>query len=213
MIVPSMEKNESVMYWGLLALSLAFSVLAAVTLVPNPAAAKPNVLGYRSVCSFAPAATALCGVLAGITCTVRNRVFSRRASSMRYRPLIVPAGVGILLLVAALVFGIRFGNAQSRFQAVIQKTGPTVGAPTFIDGTRDATSQEGEIFATVEVTVAAGRIESMRLVSGQNVDSALAETIFSRVKAAGSTSVDAVSGATASCQVLLKAIASAARGQ
>jgi len=205
-----MEKNESVVYWGMLGLSLAFSVLAVVTLIPNPSAAKPNVLGYRSVCSFAPAATALCGVLAGITCTIRNRVFSRRAASMRYRPLIVPAGVGILLLAMALVFGIRFGNAQSRFQAVIQKTGPAAAGSAFLDGTRRAAMQEGEITAVVEVTVAAGRIESMRLVSGQNVDSALAETIFSRVKAAGSTSVDAVSGATASSNVLLKAIADAA---
>jgi uncharacterized protein with FMN-binding domain len=205
------ERNESPAYWGLLALSLAFSVLAAVTLIPNPAAAKPNVLGYRSVCSFAPAATALCGVLAGIICTIRNHVFSRRASSMRYRPLIVPGGVGIILLAVALVFGIRFGNAQSRFQAVIQKTGSPAGASMFIDGTRNATSREGEISATVEVTVARGRIESMRLVSGQNVDPALAETIFSRVKTAGSTTVDAVTGATASSNVLLKAIADAAR--
>jgi uncharacterized protein with FMN-binding domain len=205
------ERNESAAYWGLLALSLAFSILAAVTLIPNPNAAKPNVLGYRSVCSFAPAATALCGVLAGITCTIRNRVFSRRASSMRYRPLIVPGGVGIVLLALALVFGIRFGNAQSRFQAVIQKTAPAAGGAAFTDGRRNATSREGEIFATVEVTVAGGRIESMRLVSGQNVDSTLAETIFSRVKAAGSTTVDAVSGATASSNVLLRAIADAAR--
>ena len=207
-----MERNESPAYWALLVLSLAFSVLAAVTLIPNPAAAKPNVLGYRSVCSFAPAATALCGVLAGITCTVRNRMFSRRASSMRYRPLIVPAGVGILLLVVALVFGIRFGNAQSRFQAVIQKTEPATAGSAFVDGTRSATMQEGEITAVVEVTVAGGRIESMRLVSGQNVDAVLAETIFSRVRAAGSTSVDAVSGATASSNVLLKAVEAAAAG-
>jgi len=206
------ERNESPAYWALLVLSLAFSVLAAVTLIPNPAAAKPNVLGYRSVCSFAPAATALCGVLAGITCTVRNRMFSRRASSMRYRPLIVPAGVGILLLVVALVFGIRFGNAQSRFQAVIQKTEPATAGSAFVDGTRSATMQEGEITAVVEVTVAGGRIESMRLVSGQNVDAVLAETIFSRVRAAGSTSVDAVSGATASSNVLLKAVEAAAAG-
>jgi hypothetical protein len=125
-----MEKNESPVYWALLALSLAFSALAIVTLSPNPAVSKPNVLGYRSVCSFAPAATVLCGLLAGITCTLRNRVASRRASSMR-------------------------------------------------------------------------------LVSGQNVDAALAETLFSRVRAAGSTAVDAVSGATASSNVLLKAVADA----
>ena len=120
-----MEKNESPAYWAMLALTLVFSVLAVVTLIPNPAAAKPNVLGYRSVCSFAPAATALCGFLAGIACTLRNRLVSRRASSMRYRPLIIPAGVGLILLVVALVFGIRFATAQSRFGAIIAKTSAT----------------------------------------------------------------------------------------
>jgi len=208
-----MERNESAAYWGMLALSLAFSILALVTLLPDPGASKPNVLGYRSVCSFAPAATALCGVLAGITCTIRNRLFSRRAASTRYRPMIVPGAVGVLLLALALVFGIRFGNAQSRFQAVIQKTVPAAApaaTAVLVDGTRRAAFQEGEVAAEVEVTVASGRIDSMRLVSATNVDAALARTIFSRVKSAGSTSVDAVSGATASSAVLLKAITSAA---
>ncbi len=206
-----MEKNESPVYWALLALTFAFSVLAVVTLIPNGAASKPNVLGYRSVCSFAPAATALCGVLAGITCTLRNRVASRRASSMRYRPLFIPAGVGIILLVLAAVFGIRFGIAQSRFGTIIAKTGQPAAAPELVlaDGTRRATYSEGEVSAAVEVTVKSGQIESLRLVSGQNVDAALAETVFSRVRAAGSIAVDAVSGATASSNVLLKAIADA----
>ena len=208
-----MEKNESPAYWGMLALSLAFSVLAVVTLVPNGAAAKPNVLGYRSVCSFAPAATALCGVLAGITCTLRNRLVSRRASSMRYRPLIIPAGVGIILLVVAAVFGIRFGIAQSRFDAIIAKTAAAPADPVFADGTRGATFSEGEISAAVEVTVKDGRLAAMRLVTGENVDGSLAETIFSRITAAGSTSVDAVSGATASSNVLMKAVAAAAGGR
>jgi uncharacterized protein with FMN-binding domain len=205
-----MEKNESPLYWGMLALSLAFSVLALVTLVPNGAASKPNVLGYRSVCSFAPAATALCGLLAGITCTLRNRLFSRRASSMRYRPMIIPAGVGIILIVAAVVFGARFGITQSRFGAIIAKTAPGTAAAAFVDGTRSASCSEGEVSAVVEVTVASGRIESMRLVSGRNLDAALADTIFSRITAGGSATVDAVSGATASSNVLMKAVAAAA---
>jgi uncharacterized protein with FMN-binding domain len=208
-----MEENESPVYWAMLALSLAFSILALVTLIPTTAASKPNVLGYRSVCSFAPAATALCGVLAGITCTLRNRLFSRRASSTRYRPFIIPAGVGLVLLAAALVFGIRFAAAQSRFGTIIAKTAPAASDPAFRDGIRSATFAEGEVAATVEVTVQSGRIESLRLLSGKNVDSALAGTIFSRVSAAGSTAVDAVSGATASSNVLLKAIESAAGGR
>jgi uncharacterized protein with FMN-binding domain len=208
-----MEKNETPAYWALLALSLAFSILALVTLIPDTAAVKPNVLGYRSVCSFAPAATALCGVLAGITCTLRNRLFSRRASSMRYRPLIIPVGVGIILLALALIFGIRFAAAQSRFGTIIAKTAQASGAAAFMEGTRSATFAEGEVSATVEVSVQSGRIESLRLVSGKNVDTALAEAVFSRVKAAGSTAVDAVSGATASSNVLLKAVESAAGGR
>jgi uncharacterized protein with FMN-binding domain len=207
-----MEKGESPVYWSLFVLSLALGAAALVTLIPNAAAAKPNVLGYRSVCSFAPAATALCGLLAGLTCTIRNRLFSRQASSMRHRPLIIPVGIGLILLVIAAVFGIRFGAAQSRFQAIIQKTGP-VSESTLADGIRRGSFREGEVAATVEVTVNAGRIDSMTLVSGTNVDEALARTMFSRVKAAGTTNVDAVSGATASSNVLLKAVASAAAGQ
>ena len=91
---------------------------------------------------------------------------------MRYMPLFIPAGVRLVLLLVAAVFGIRS--------------------------------------ATVEVTVKSGRIESVRLVSGKNVDSGLAQTVFSRVKETGSTAVDAVSGATASSNVLLKAIVAAA---
>jgi len=207
-----MEKNESPAYWALFALSLAFGVITLVTLVPNGAASKPNVLGYRSVCSFAPAATALCGLLAGITCTLRNRMVSRRASSMRYRPVVIPAGVGFILLALAAAFGIRFGVAQSRFGAIIEKTAPASPVSALTDGARSATYSEGEISAAVEVTVTSGRIESMRLASGHNVDAALADTIFSRILAAGSTSVDAVSGATASSNVLMKAVAAAARG-
>ncbi len=209
-----MRADERPVYWGLLALSLAFTILAVVTLLPNPAASKPNVLGYRSVCSFAPAATALCGLLAGLTCTIRNRVASRGASSARYRPLLVPLAVALPLLAAALVFGIRFGRVQAGFGDVIEKTRPAPGALAGLaDGTRRATVSEGSVSATVEVTVRGGRVEAMRLAAGENVDDKLASLVFDRVKAAGSTAVDAVSGATASSNVLLKAVAEAAAGQ
>jgi uncharacterized protein with FMN-binding domain len=197
----------------MLGLSLAFSILAVVTLLPNPAASKPNVLGYSSVCSFAPAATALCGLLAGLTCTLRNRVVSRGASSARYRPLILPVGIGLALLTAALVFGIRFGSAQAGFDRVIARTTiPDTPTAALVDGTRSATVTEGGVSATVEVTVRGGRIASLRLVGGENVQKTLADTLFDRVTSAGSTDVDAVSGATASSNVLLKAVADAASG-
>jgi len=209
----TMQKNESMAYYGMLGLSLVFTILAVVTMLPNPAAAKPNVLGYRSVCSFAPAASALCGLLAGVTCTIRNRRFSKSSASARYRPLIVPIGVVVLLLGAAAVFGIRFGVAQSRFGSVIAKTEVTA-APfaSLSDGTRSATVSEGDVSATVELTVTAGSIGELRLLSGKNLDAALAARIFAEVRKAGSVAVDAVSGATASRNVLLKAIERAAIG-
>jgi uncharacterized protein with FMN-binding domain len=207
-----MQKNEPAAYGAMLGLSLAFSFLALVTLLPNPAASKPNVLGYSSVCSFSPAATALCGLLAGLTCTVRNRVVSRGASSARYRPLILPVGIGLALLTVALVFGIRFGSAQAGFGRVIAQTGRPIAAAALVDGTRSVTVTEGGVSATVEVTVRGGRIASMRLVGGENVGKTLADTLFDRVRSAGSMDVDAVSGATASSNVLLKAVADAASG-
>lgn len=207
-----MISGEKKGYYALLGLSIALSILAVVTMIPNPAAAKPNVLGYRSVCSFAPAATALCGLLAGLTCTIRNRLVSRRAASMRYRPLILPAGIAILFLAVAAIWGTQFVSAQSRFGSVIART--SVGAAplgALADGTRSATVSEGDIAATVELTVVGGRIGELRLTGAKNVEPALAERLFGAVKAAQSSKIDAVSGATASSLVLLKAVEAAAR--
>jgi uncharacterized protein with FMN-binding domain len=207
-----MKSNESPLYWILLGLSGLFTLGAVVTLLPFAGASKPNVLGYRSVCSFAPAASALCGLLAAATCTLRNRLVSRSAASARYQPLIAPAGAAVLLLAIAGVFGVRFAAAQARFEAVIAATGRTAAAAPagFVDGTRSATAAEGEVAATVEVTVAAGTVSAVRLMAGRNVEPALVEEIFTRIRAAGSLSVDAVSGATASSNVVLAAISAAA---
>jgi uncharacterized protein with FMN-binding domain len=206
-----MVKNQSGAYYGLLGLSLAFSILAAVTLLPNPGASKPNVLGYRSVCSFAPAASALCGLLAAATCTVRNRLVSRNAASARYQPLFAPVAAALLLLSAAAVFGIRFGVAQAGFGKVIAKTdAPGSSFASLSDGTRSATASDGDISATVELTATRGRVEKLALTGGRNVEQSLAEKIFEEVLAAQSSRVDAVSGATASSRVLLKAVEAAA---
>ncbi len=206
-----MQAHESKAYWGLLGLTTAFAVLAVVTMLPNLGASKPNVLGYRSVCSFAPAASALCGLLAGLTCTIRNRRFSAGAASTKYQPLILPIAVGVVLLAIAVIFGVRFISAESRFGAVIAKTEARAGALAGLaDGTRSGTFSEGEVSATVELSVAAGKIDGIRLTDGRNIDAGVARRIFDDVKAKGSTGVDAVSGATASSNVLLKAIEAAA---
>jgi len=208
------EKAQTRAYSALLVVSIVLALLAVVTMLPNPGASKPNVLGYRSICTFAPTASALCCLLAAIVCTVRNRRFSKDAAAARYQPLFLPAGVGLLLLVFALVFGIRFGQAQSRFGSVIAETKASLPVGTLsslVDGTRRATATNGEVAATVEVTVSGGSITAAKLVDGENVDQGLADTLLARMREKGSLSVDAVSGATASSDVLLKAIGEAAR--
>ncbi len=206
-----MRERQKPLYYVLLGLSAAISALAVVTLIPNPLASKPNVLGYRSVCSFAPAATALCGLAAGITCVVRNRIFSARAASARYQPPIAIAAVAIAAITVAAVFGARFGAAQSGFRSVISRTAVSGASfASLADGTRTAAAGEGEVTATVELTAAAGRVVALRLVSGTNVDPAVAAQVFEEVKNSQSTAVDAVSGATATTNVLLKAVEAAA---
>jgi uncharacterized protein with FMN-binding domain len=205
-----MVERQPPAYWALVGLSLLFSILAVVTLLPSPGASKPNVLGYHSVCSFAPAATALCGLLAGITCTIRNRFVSARRSSTRYQPPFAPAGVGLLLVALAAVSGGAFARAQARFTAVVgarSVEGRSFGAAA--DGVRRATVSEGEVSATVEATVASGRVVKLVLVESRNVEASVAEAILAAVTGAQSTAVDAVSGATASSQVLLAAIEAA----
>lgn len=209
-----MNERQPTAYFALIGLSLAFSVLAVVTLVPNPNASKPNVLGYRSVCSFAPAATALCGIFAGITCIIRNRFVSARRASTRFQPPFVAVIVLGGLIAVAAVFGARFAAAQSRFSAIIEQTGPAGASFSSLDdGTRRATIEEGEVSATVEVTVSGGSITGLRLVEARNVEQSVADEVFAAVKTAQSSSVDAVSGATASCNVLLQAIEKAAAGR
>lgn len=209
-----MQKAQSRAYSALLVASIVLAVLALVTMLPNPGASKPNVLGYRSICTFAPTASALCCLLAAIVCTIRNRRFSRDAAAARYRPIFLPAGVVLLLVIVALVFGIRFGQAQARFGSVIAETRTSIPAGSLSSletGTRLATASSGEVAATVEVTVTGGSITTLRLVEGKNVDQGFADTIFTRVREKGSLDVDAVSGATASSNVLLQAIGKAAR--
>ncbi len=201
-------------YFLLIGLSLVFSVLAVVTMLPNPNASKPNVLGYRSVCTFAPAATALCGLLAGITCILRNRLVSMRRAATRFQPPFAAVIVLVVLTALAVVSGVEFGAVQARFGGVITRSAPAgTGFGTLTNGMSLATVEDGEVSATVEATFSGGALTDLKLVEGKNIEASVAETVFAAVLRTQSTAVDAVSGATASSNVLLKAIENAAAGR
>ena len=206
-----MEEKQPSAYIAMLAATIIFTLLAIVTMLPSPGASKPNVLGYRSVCSFAPAASALCGLLAGITCTLRNRLVSRKAASNRFAPLFAPIGAAIVLMVVALVFGVRFAQVQSRFVSVIERTKAGGGAfGALKDGVYRGSAGEGDISASVELRVTAGQVDDIGLIAGKNVEASLAAQLFEAVISSQTSAVDAVSGATASSLVLLKAVEAAA---
>jgi uncharacterized protein with FMN-binding domain len=208
-----MEEKQKPAYFILLALSAVISAAAVVTLIPNPAASKPNVLGYRSVCSFAPAATALCALAAAGVCAVRNRLVSVRRASTRFQPPIALGAAAVVFVTLAAVFGARFGTVQSSFGKVIDAARPGRGAlSSLADGTRTGTASEGEVSATVELSAQGGKVTDLQLTAGRNVEPEVASRIFEEVLAAQSSAVDVVSGATASSNVLLKAVEAAAQG-
>jgi hypothetical protein len=79
-------------YPALLALSALLAAAAVATLLPYAGASWPCVLGYKALCTFAPASTFACALLAAIACTIRARLVRRMPG-----PAFVPVA-GILLL-------------------------------------------------------------------------------------------------------------------
>lgn len=90
-------------YRPLLALSALFSLGAIITLLPNPKASWPNILGYSSICTFAPGATFACALLASLTCSMRAR-FVKRAPSPLFVRIFAVAVLGIGLAVSTIVW-------------------------------------------------------------------------------------------------------------
>jgi hypothetical protein len=73
-----------------LGLSAIFAIGAIATLLPWAGAPWPNMLGYRSFCSFAPGSTLACALLAALSCTIRARL-SKRAKGPIAGPLVLIA--------------------------------------------------------------------------------------------------------------------------
>jgi len=91
-------------YASLLALSLVATVGGVLTLIPFSGATYENVLGYRSLCTFAPAATLYCFAIAGASCIVRASFVKRRfqfgKTVFRRRAIVVVAAFLVLGLAA-----------------------------------------------------------------------------------------------------------------
>jgi uncharacterized membrane protein len=95
----------SPLYKALLILSLVLALAGIVTLIPWPKASYPNVMGYSSVCTFAPAASLYCFLLAGVTCFLRASLVKEREGRARARLRKHARALIPLVIVLALALG------------------------------------------------------------------------------------------------------------
>jgi hypothetical protein len=87
------------LYAPLLALSGFFALAAVATILPWPGAGWENIFGYKSLCSFAPISTAICALLAGISCTLRARCAGPRRGEKRSWAAPVALALGLALVI------------------------------------------------------------------------------------------------------------------
>ncbi|MBU0934734.1 MAG: hypothetical protein KKI09_04925 [Spirochaetes bacterium] len=97
-------------YRPLLVLTTLFSLAALAALLPWPWASWPNIMGYRSLCTFAPGASFACALLAGITCTLRARLVRHRPG-----PIFIPVAVLGLLLVGLAVSTVVWAGVKAQY--------------------------------------------------------------------------------------------------
>jgi hypothetical protein len=90
-------------YGMLIGVSALASIGAVLTLVPNPGASWPNILGYKSLCTFAPGATFACALIAALSCTLRARLV-RKTAAPAFAPIVALLLLGIGLAVSATVW-------------------------------------------------------------------------------------------------------------
>ena len=91
-------------YAALLILTIVATVGGILTLIPWQGASYENVLGYRSLCTFAPAATLYCFAIAGASCIVRASLVKRRAlfgKPVFKTPAVAVVAVFLVLALAA----------------------------------------------------------------------------------------------------------------
>jgi hypothetical protein len=90
-------------YGILILVSLLATVGGILTLIPAAGATYENLFGYRSLCTFAPAATFFCFGIAGTSCVLRASLVKRKA--MAGRAVVKAAPVVVVAAIFAIAIG------------------------------------------------------------------------------------------------------------
>lgn len=195
-------KDQKLPYGLLLAFSGLCALGGVLTLVPW-AASKPNLLGYFSLCPFAPGATFACALLALTSCVFRARFIKIPPSRGSLLGILV---LGILLLVGLGWSVVAYGDQTKGFQNVIATETQWKDIPLRPDGKYKGEIKEGALFAQVEIQMTGGKIEKISLLDSSLMESTVADRVFSSVIKAQNLQVDGITGATASSLILKQAI-------
>ena len=102
------------LYGILLIVTVALAAAGVMTLAPAAGASYPNVLGYRSLCTFAPAASLYCFGAAGITCVLRASMV-KRAAYNGGKPLfkLAPVIAVVIVFCLALLSTLWIANVKA----------------------------------------------------------------------------------------------------
>ncbi len=104
-------------YKLMLLASLLITAGGIFTLIPRAAAGYPNILGYRSVCTFAPSATLFCFFTAGTICFFRAAFIKDQSGTAaerfkKHRKFLFLPGI---VLGAAIITAIYFADIKSEY--------------------------------------------------------------------------------------------------
>jgi len=104
------------LYPVLLVVTIACAVGGVLTLIPASGASYENVLGYRSLCTFAPAASLYCFAAAGITCILRASLVKRPSlNGGRVEFRLAPVLVVLIVMCLAVLAHLWFVSVKSTY--------------------------------------------------------------------------------------------------
>ena len=102
------------LYRGLLFVSGLAGLGGVLTLIPNQGASWPNIIGYSSLCTFAPAASLYCFFIAGSVCLFRANAVKKKHADRRKD--VIPGALAVAaVLVLAVIFTVQFARVKSAY--------------------------------------------------------------------------------------------------